>query len=121
MNNYITLDGYKYATGVSWLPTEDRPMVIKRLFSGGTNVTFGPASYKGWKGSIMVDATPKPGYGSIENIRTTYRKLSGISFTDHLDNTCTVVMDRSVSEKSLSPMWTAEDNSTSIIVALIKI
>jgi len=122
MNDYITLDGKKYATAAeAWEPNEDRPMIVRRLMSATTNVTFGPATFTGWRGVILVDVTPQTGFGSIDDMRTTYRKRSALSFTDHYGNTFSVVIDRTVGEKSISPMWTAIDNTFRINTSLIKL
>jgi hypothetical protein len=122
MNDYIILDGYKYHTAAeSWEPNEERPMVIRRLMSGSSNVTFGPATFTGWRGTVLVDVTPAAGFGSIDNMRTTYRKRQVLSFTDHYGTVCNVVIDRGVGEKSISPMWTAVDNVFRINLSLVKL
>jgi hypothetical protein len=122
MNDYITLDGKKYHTAANaWDPNEERPMIVRRLLSGGTNVTFGPTTFTGWRGVVMVDVAPATGFGSIDDFRLTYRKRTKLSFTDHYGNTCDVVIDRTVGEKSLSPMWTAVDNVFRINLALLKL
>ena len=123
MNDYIELDGFKYRTAAdNWEPNEERPMVIRRLMSGNTNVTFGPATFTGWRGIVLVPTqTAAPGFGDVENLRTTYRKRSVLSFADHYGNDFNVVIDRSVGEKSISPMWTAVDNVFRINLSRVKI
>jgi hypothetical protein len=122
MNDYITLDGYKYRTAAeNWEPNEERPMVIRRLMSGSSNVTFGPATFTGWRGIILVDVTPAAGFGSVDNMRATYRLRSQLGFTDHYGNSYNVVIDRAVGEKSISPMWTAVDNVFRINLSLVKL
>ena len=119
MNNYITLDGFRYKTLTNWMPYEERPVTM--LFSGRTDVTFGPASYKFWKGSVAVDVTPSEFYGGIDDLKTTYRKPSSLQYFDHLGEEYTVVIDRGIDEKSLSPMWTSPENSINVTLTLIKI
>lgn len=122
MNDYIILDGYKYHTAAeNWEPNEERPMVIRRLMSGSSNVTFGPATFTGWRGIVLVDVSPAGGFGSIDNMRTTYRKRQVLDFTDHYGNSCSVVIDRGVGEKSISPMWTAVDNAFRVNLSLVKL
>ena len=122
MNDYIILDGKQYATAAdNWTPYEDRPLTIRRLLSGASNVTFGPATFTTWRGIIIVDVTPRAGFGSVDDLRTTYRKRTALSFTDHYGDAFSVVIDRAVDEKSLSPMWTAVDNTFRINATLIKL
>lgn len=121
MRNYITLDGLRYHTSLNWAPFEERPMVARRLLSGRTNVTFGPVTYSSWRGHISADVTPKPLFGDVDTLRTTYKKLSSVEFVDHFGNAHEVVVDRGVDEKSASPMWTASDNTVEVNVVLIKI
>ena len=122
MNDYIILDDKKYRTAAeSWEPNEERPMTIRRLMSGGTNVTFGPATFTGWRGIVLVDVTQSAGYGSVDDMRTTYRKRQALSFTDHYGTACSVVIDRGVGEKSISPMWTAVDNVFRVNLSLVKL
>ena len=122
MNDYIILDGKRYRTAAeSWEPNEERPMVVRRLMSGASNVTFGPATFAGWRGIILVDVTPQASFGTIDDMRATYRKRQALTFTDHYGNSHSVVIDRAVGEKSISPMWTAVDNTFRINTSLIKL
>ena len=122
MNNYITLDGFRYHTAAeNWVPLEDRPQVIRRLLSGSSNVTFGPATFTMWKGTIMADVTPQALFGSIEDLRTTYKKRQSLSFADHYGDAFTVVIDRSVDPRSLAPNWEQTDNTFKVNVTLIKL
>jgi hypothetical protein len=122
MNDYITLDGKRYRTAAeSWEPNEERPLIIRRLMSGNTNVTFGPATFTGWRGVVCVDVTPAANFGSVDDLRATYRKRQSLSFTDHYGTNYTVVIDRAVNEKSLSPVWTAVDNVFRLNMSLVKL
>ena len=122
MNDYIILDGYKYRTAAeNWEPNEERPMIVRRLLSGATNGTFGPATFRGWRGTVLVDVTPGVEFGSIDDMRKTYRKREILNFTDHYGVAHSVVIDRGVGEKSISPMWTAVDNTFRINLTLVKV
>jgi hypothetical protein len=121
MNDYITLDGKKYHTSTNWLPSNSRSMTARRLLSGATNVTWGPATYKSWNGNIVVDVTPAAGFGTIADLRAAYETTSALTYVDHYEGIYSVVMDRGVDERSLSPMWTAPDNTINVTVTLIKI
>lgn len=122
MNNYIILDGKRYRTAAeSWEPNEERPLIVRRLMSGGSNVTFGPATFTGWRGVVVVDVSAVAPFGTPTEFRTTYRKRDVLSFTDHFGNVSSVVIDRSVVEKSVSPMHDAPDNTMRFNLALIKL
>jgi hypothetical protein len=122
MNDYIILDGKRYRTGhPEWEPIEDRPMVVKRLLSGATNVTFGPATFTSWSGVIHVDVGAQAPFGTIDDFRATCRKRAVLSFTDHYGNSASVVIDRRVGGRSLSPMWDANDNVWRMNITLLKV
>ena len=122
MNDYIVLDGKQYRTAAdAWEPNEERPMVIRRLMSGKSNVTFGPTTFTGWRGVVLVEVGAQAPFGTIDEFRATYRKRDKLVFTDHYGNSYNVVIDRAVNEKSLSPMWTAQDNVFRINLSLLKL
>ena len=122
MNDYVTLDGKKYPTiHGQWTPSTDRPVVIRRLLSGSTNVTFGPASAKRWRGTLKAAVTPEVGYGSIDDIRTTYEKMESLTFVDHYGNTHSVIIDRAVDEGSNVPKWDSPENKMHIKLTVIKL
>ena len=120
MNSYITLDGKKYAAlHGEWNPSTDRPVVFKRLLSGSTNVTFGPASNKRWRGKLVAAVTPQTGYGSIGDLRTTYEKLTALTFVDHYGNSHSVIIDRGVDEGSKTPVWDSPENKMHVNLTLV--
>jgi hypothetical protein len=122
MNAYVTLDGYKYsAPHGNWSPQTERPVVIKRLLSGNTNVTFGPAPMVRWVGMLNADVSPATGFGSITNLRATCAKLTQLSFTDHYGDTFNVILDRSVGEDSLTPQWDGASNKFRVTLTVIKL
>jgi hypothetical protein len=122
MNDYITLDDKQYRTAAdSWEPNEERPMIVRRLMSGSSNVTFGPATFTGWRGVVAVEVGATAPFGNIVDLRATYRKRSILTFVDHYGNSYSVVIDRSVGEKSISPNWAATDNVFRVNLSLIKL
>jgi hypothetical protein len=122
MNDYITLDGKRYHTAAdSWEPNEERPLTVRRLMSGNTNVTFGPATFTGWRGVVAVEVGAQAPFGNIDDFRATYRKRSALTFMDHYGDDYSVVIDRAVGEKSISPMWTAIDNVFRVNITLVKL
>ena len=122
MNDFISLDGKRYRCAADqWEPNEERPMVIRRLMSGNSNVTFGPATFTGWRGVVNVEVGAVAPFGTIDDMRATYRKRQALAFIDHYGNNYSVVIDRSVGERSLSPKWTAVDNIFKINLSLVKL
>ncbi len=123
MNDYIVLDGFKYrTTHKQWQPMIDRPVVIKKLLSGARNVTFGPAMKPIWMGAVRaVAANPETGFGTIDDLRATYNKLTSLSFTDHYGNVYTVALDRRVNENSFTPMWDANENKFEVNLTVVAI
>jgi len=122
MNAYVTLDGNKYsAPHGQWAPSTDRPVVVRRLLSGGTNVTFGPAPIQRWQGQLNASVTPASGFGDIDDLRATVAKLESLSFTDHYGTSYTVVVDRSVGEESLSPVWDSAENKFKVSLTLLEL
>ncbi len=121
MNDYIILDGFKYHTNhPGWQPQIDRPVVIKKLLSGTRNVTFGPAMKPSWQGTIhAAAANPEAGFGTIDDLRTTYNKLSSVAFEDHYGSAYTVVLDRRVNEASFSPKWDANENKFEVMLTVV--
>jgi len=122
MNPYIELDGKKYAAiHGQWAPATDRPVVLRRLLSGNTNVTFGPASNKRWRGKLVAAVTPQAGYGSIDDLRATYEKLAELTFVDHYGASHNVIIDRNVDESSNVPNWDSPENKMHVTFTLVKL
>ncbi len=120
MNDYIVLDGLKYrTTHKQWQPQIDRSVVIKKLLSGARNVTFGPVMKPIWAGAVRAPVTPEAGFGSIEDLRTTYYKLAAVAFEDHYGTAYTVVLDRRVNENSFSPKWDAASNMFEVNLTVV--
>ncbi len=122
MNDYIILDGKKYHTTFKkWEPLVDRSVVIKKLASGNRNATFGPTMKPIWQGAVRAAVTPEAGFGSIEDLRTTYYKLSSLAFTDHYGDAFTVVLERRVNEVSFSPKWDAAENVFEVNLTVVSL
>lgn len=120
MNDYIVLDGLKYrTTHKQWQPMIDRPVAIKKLLSGARNVTFGPLMKPIWQGAVRAAVTPETGFGSIDDLRTTYNKLSSLTFEDHYGDAYTVVLDRRVNESSFTPKWDGTENKFEVNLTVV--
>jgi hypothetical protein len=111
MNNYITLDGYKYQTlAENWVPASVRPVSAQMLMSGGIDVVFGPSVMKRWTGIIRVLPTSESGWGGISELRASYAKLQSLSMTDHWGDTYTVTLLGDLEEMSLAAKWDSASN-----------
>jgi hypothetical protein len=122
MNDYITLDSKRYRLAAeTFEPNEDRPMTVRRLMSGATRVTFGPATFTGWSVTVMADVSAVAPFGTPADLRATYKKRSVLTYTDHFGATHSVVVDRRVGERSISPVHDAPDNTFRMTLTLIKL
>jgi len=125
MNNYITLDGYKYSCPFGqWEPSRNKPSSVRMTLSGKTDVTYGPASEESWAGLIRVTANSDlitAGYGTRANFLTTYDKTTSVTFVDHEGNSCSVHVIGALSRKSTIPIWDSTNANFFYSVNLIKV
>lgn len=124
MNNYITLNGKRYKTNSdTWTPpTQQRPVQVKKLWSGKNDVTFGPASIVEWSGDVIAPVVPDgPEYGSVVDLRTAYSLLQPLSFIDHYGVSYTVVLAGSIAERSKTPVWDGASNSFLVPIILVPV
>ncbi len=96
-------------------------MVVRRLLSGRSDVTWGPATFPGWRGQVAVEVGSQAPFGNIDDFRASYRKRAALDFIDHYGSPYSVVIERSVDERSLSPMWDAPDNVIKVNITLLKV
>ena len=66
-------------------------------------------------------STPATGYGTIDDLRATYAKLSTLTFIDHYGTSHTIVMDKRIGEQSLTPKWDSANNYFQVNVNLVEI
>jgi hypothetical protein len=122
MNDYITLDNKRYRLAAeTFEPNEDRPMTVRRLMSGATRVTFGPATFTGWNVTVLADVGATAPFGTPADLRVTYKKRTVLDYTDHMGVLHGVVIDRRVGERSISPVHDAPDNTFRMTLTLIKL
>ncbi len=119
MNDYITLDGYKYRTPArNWAPAEHKPASVKTTLLGEVDATYGPTTTYEWRGEIAAPVTsPGTGWGTIADLRLSLKKRSALSFSDHYGvrvRTCTGPFP----ERSLSPSGTAHEHIYKTIAIL---
>lgn len=108
---YIILDGYKYTTlQQSWVPAVNNPSTARLTLAGGLDTTWGVKEVYSFQGDVKADISPATGYGSPDNLRTSLKKKSQLSFTDHYGTAYTIAIS-GFEERSHSPGWDASDNS----------
>jgi hypothetical protein len=123
MNNYITLDGNKYATNAKgWKVINGKPGTERYTLLGALDVTYGPATPKCWEGEINGPVTARAaGWGTIVTLRTTLAKKQAVSYTDHYGTTVNVHCLGDFAERSLSTQWDGATNVIYVSVRLVKV
>jgi hypothetical protein len=120
MNDYITLDGHKYATlQRSWVPIYNPPMTARMCLDGTMDVTHGPAMWYQWSGEIKVEVTPATDYGGLSDLKDMIFAMTIVDFTDHRGDNYHVVVYGPTPEKSATPDWTAGSNELYVTVKII--
>lgn len=118
MNNYIVLDGKKYATGAtSWRPVNPKPHTERYTLLGALDLTYGAASPQAWEGDIHAPVTARDtDWGTITDLTTTLAKKTSVTFIDHdaVSNTahCLGTHER----KSFMNKW--DDNENVFLVSV---
>lgn len=122
MNNYITLDGYKYATNANkWEEVTFKPTTVRYTLNGGVDVTYGPATPREWIGEILAPVTARAeGWGTINTLKTTLVKKLAVAFIDHYGYSCNVHCIGEQRGRSLSPRWDDAQNVFFMPVELVE-
>lgn len=122
MNNYITLDGKKYATNAAnWQPVYQKPHTERRTLTGALDITYGPATIFAWEGEINAPVTPRDvDWGTIGDLRTTLAKKQAVFLTDHGGDTYHVHCLGDNEERTLMNVWDSELNVFYVKVRLVK-
>lgn len=120
MNNYITLDGKRYAAPYKEFgPLMNKPSTERVTLSGRSDVTYGPATLQEWIGILHAPVTPRAGeWGDIDDLRATLAKRYSVSYTDHYGTTMTAYILGPHPEQSMSPMW---DGARNVFKVTVKI
>jgi len=121
MNDYITLDGFKYATSANnWKKLLDKPNTVRYTLSGALDITFGAASPTRWVGDVIAPVSARSeGWGTISNLRTSLAKVSSILFTDHYGNRYNVFSVAPLQQRSLMNRWDDTNNVFFVPVELV--
>ena len=122
INEYISLDGKKYATlAKSWQPYTLKPNTVRFTLGGDLDITYSAATPVSWEGEIVADVTARgTGWGTIENLRTTLVKKTSVVLIDHYGNSYNVHPTADIIEKSVLPNWNDPSNSFHVNVVLVK-
>ena len=123
MNDYITLDGKQYkAVFGQFQPIRSKPARVRKVLSGSTNVTYGPAVTVGWKGPLIVPTVASgSSWGTVDDLRTTYDKMVAVPMVDHYSQSYNVAIVEDLQEQSLSPAWDGAENRIMMLVTLVRI
>jgi hypothetical protein len=121
MNNYITLDGKKYKTPSKlWQPYGDKPATVKKTLLGATDITYGPAVFKEWRGQIEAPVTAEDAsWGTIDDLRTTLAKLEHVTFADHYGAGYMAHVLGPFQERSLASKWDSPSNVIYVQVRIV--
>lgn len=93
MNDYVILDGYRYAAPfMQFEPRRQVPQRQKYTLGGTLDVTYGPANPLFWEGKLKVpvSVTDSDVYGDIGQFRLTIVKKIALAFTDHEGDVFTI-------------------------------
>ena len=122
MNNYITLDGYKYATTAdTWRPVIHKPHTERYTLTGQLDVTYGPSTPTAWEGEIVAPVTARSfGWGTVNTLIATLAKKEAVNFFDHYGQTLYQVHCLGDQERrSLFPNWDDPHNVFYYLVRLV--
>ena len=106
MNNYITLDSYKYSTSQErWAPVIVKPGTVRFTIEGTVDATYASNVFYIWNGEIRAEAVAAGGYGSMDTLRATLIKRQGVTFIDHYGSSHSVHIVGEMMESFLQPDW----------------
>lgn len=121
MNDYVTLDGLRYATVAEvWEPVMEKPHTERYTLLGQLDLTYGPAIPRAWEGEIIAPVTPRAeNWGDIDDLAQTLAKKEAVSFTDHDGNQGMVHCLGSHRRRSLLNRWDDPQNQFYVEVRLV--
>lgn len=120
-NPYIELDGKKYVClHGRWNKAKSKPSRERQTLSGSVDITYGPAVFTVWEGSIRAYVTPQVGYGTPTELELTYNKKESVPFIDHDAGAYTVHFIGELVGDSFLPMYDSASNSFVYKIKLVK-
>lgn len=122
MNDYIELDGKKFATNAkTWRPVRSNPASERRTLAGALDITYGPGEIFSWEGEIHGPVTARDtGWGTIADLRATIVKKTAVTMRDHYGLVYNVYCLGDFSERSLMNAWDNPANVFYVFVRLVK-
>ncbi len=121
MNDYIVLDGNRYATNANnWMPIVEKPHTERYTLTGALDVTYGPSTPTAWEGEIVAPVTPRGGqWGSFNDLLDTLLKKEAVAFIDHNESEFTVHVLGEHNRRSAMNRWDDAQNVFYISVRLV--
>lgn len=127
MNNYIQLQiggSWKRFRTMArdWTPVDNVQSTVRPTLLGTADVTFAPAAFKEWRGTVEAPVTPDDAnWGSIANLRAALELRGALPFIDHYGtqyNVCLIGPE--FVWRSLKPMWDAASNKFYLPVRIVR-
>jgi hypothetical protein len=105
MEEYITLDDYRYATNAkNWKMSILPPASPQLLLNEEFDVTFGPNTWYIFTGELVVHMAPEH-YIDHESRGSLLAKTNSLILTDHYGSNYRIVAIGPFPERGISPMW----------------
>lgn len=127
MNKYIQLQisgsWKRFATTAKdWIAVDNLPSTVRMTINGVADVTYAPASFKEWRGTVVIPNTPADSnYGSITDFANAILSKASMQFIDHYGVTYTVaIVGPEFGWRSLVNMWDASSNNFYVPVRIVR-
>ncbi len=123
MNDYVTLDGYRYAAPfMQFEPIRQKPARVRYTLGGTLDVTYGPAAPLIWEGKLKVPVEPTDSdvWGDIGQFRITAATKAALAFIDHLGDSYTVHLLGRFHELPKVPVVDSTTNTYYIPVTIVR-
>jgi len=123
MNDYVILDGYRYAAPfMQFEPRRRKPARVRYTLGGTLDVTYGPAVPLLWQGKLKVPVQPTDSdvYGDIDQFRITAVTKTALAYTDHLGDVYSVHLLGEFHELPKLPVIDSTTNVYYIPVTIVR-
>jgi hypothetical protein len=124
MNDYVTLDGYKYRTVFGqWTPVFNKPTTVRYPADGTLDVNYGETTYREWAGLFSAPITSEGvGWGTYTTLKASILKNENLSYIDHEDATVhSVAILGGFEVKSRTPDLYGASNKLYMMMRLLKV
>lgn len=121
MNDYIVLDGNRYATNANnWMPIVAKPHTERYTLTGELDVTYGPSSPQEWQGEIVCPVTPRgEEWGNVSDFIQALNKKEAVDLIDHYGDAYQVHILGDYTRRSAMNRWDDLQNVFYISVRLV--